>query len=107
MIFKKMLKNIITINFLIISLVIFTPAKANNHEFDLWVNNFKIRAVNSGISKPVVDQVMSKAQFLPKVIEYDRYQPEFYEDTFTYIRKRTNKKKLKKELFYIKKKRKL
>ena len=24
---------------------------------------------------------------LPKVIEYDRYQPEFYEDTFTYIKK--------------------
>ena len=103
MIFKKMLKNIITINFLIISLVIFTPAKANNHEFDLWVNNFKIRAVNSGISKPVVDQVMSKAQFLPKVIEYDRYQPEFYEDTFTYIRKRTNKKKIKEGIVLYKK----
>ena len=30
---------------------------------------------------------MSDAKFLPKVIEYDRYQPEFYEDTFTYIKK--------------------
>ena len=30
---------------------------------------------------------MSNAKFLPKVIEYDRYQPEFYEDTFTYIKK--------------------
>ena len=30
---------------------------------------------------------MSEAKFLPKVIEYDRYQPEFYEDTFTYIKK--------------------
>ena len=36
---------------------------------------------------------MSEAKFLPKVIEYDRYQPEFYEDTFTYIKKRSSKKK--------------
>jgi len=38
--------------------------------------------------------VMSDAKFLPKVIEYDRYQPEFYENTFTYIKKRTSKKKV-------------
>ena len=44
---------------------------------------------------------MSKAIFLPKVIEYDRYQPEFYEDTFTYIKKRTNNKKIKKGLEFI------
>ena len=35
---------------------------------------------------------------MSKVIEYDRYQPEFYEDTFTYIKKRTSKKKVKKGL---------
>ena len=28
---------------------------------------------------------MSEAKFLPKVIYYDRYQPEFYE-AFTYIK---------------------
>ena len=37
---------------------------------------------------------MKDAQFLPKVIEYDRYQPEFYEDTKTYISKRSNQKKV-------------
>ena len=42
-------------------------------------------------------------RFLPKVIEYDRYQPEFYEDTFTYIKKRANKKKLRKGLDLYKK----
>ena len=35
-------------------------------------------------------------KYLPKVIEYDRYQPEFYEDTFTYIKKRANKSKTNK-----------
>ncbi len=41
---------------------------------------------------------MSEAKFLPKVIEYDRYQPEFYEDTFTYIKKRTSNRKVKEGL---------
>ena len=50
----------------------------------------------SGISKEVVFDVMTDARFLPKVIEYDRFQPEFYEDTFTYIKKRTNKSKVSK-----------
>ena len=37
---------------------------------------------------------MKNVKFLPKVIEYDRYQPEFYEDTKTYISKRTSSKKV-------------
>ena len=41
---------------------------------------------------------MDKAIFLPKVIEYDRFQPEFYEDTKTYINKRVTKSKIKKGL---------
>ena len=55
---------------------------------------FKLRAIKSGVSKELVDEVFSEAQFLSKVIEYDRYQPEFYEDTFTYINKRSSKKKI-------------
>ena len=50
---------------------------------------------------------MSNAKFLPKVIEYDRYQPEFYEDTFTYIKKRTNKKKLNSGISLYKREKKL
>ena len=93
MIFKKMLKNLITINTFIF-LIVFSPYSllANNLEFSLWVDDFKKNAISTGISKSVVNDVMSTARFLPKVIEYDRYQPEFYEDTFTYIKKRTNSK---------------
>ena len=70
-------------------------------DFDSWVFSFKNYAMKKGISKKTLDETMSKVKFLPKVIEYDRYQPEFYEDTKTYISKRTSKKKLKKgtELF--------
>ena len=48
---------------------------------------------------------MENVRFLPKVIEYDRYQPEFYEDTNTYVSKRASDNKLKKGLnFYNKNK---
>jgi membrane-bound lytic murein transglycosylase B len=95
MIFKKMFKIIILsiyIN-LLASLNVFA-----NNDFDSWVKDFKIQALNSGISKNIVDEIMSEAKFLPKVIKYDRYQPEFYEDTFTYIKKRTSKNKIKQGL---------
>ena len=103
MIFKKMLKKLITIKFFIFSTILPSFLFANNSEFNLWVDNFKIEAISSGVSKNVVNDVMSNAKFLPKVIEYDRYQPEFYEDTHTYIKKRTNVKKVKKGLALYKK----
>jgi membrane-bound lytic murein transglycosylase B len=40
---------------------------------------------------------MSEAKFLPKVIEYDRYQPEFYEDTLHILKKDLPIEKLKKD----------
>ena len=69
-----------------------------NDDFNKWLKNFKDKAINSGISKKVVNELMSEAKFLPRVIEYDRYQPEFYEDTFTYIKKRSSNRKLKEGL---------
>jgi len=68
---------------------------ANELEFDNWLIDFKNVAINSGISKNTVDVVLLNVQFIPKVIEYDRYQPEHYEDTKTYISKRTSTKKVK------------
>ena len=95
MIIKKMFRCIIF--FILINLFSSLNALANN-DFNLWVKDFKIKAVSSGISKNIVDQIMSEAVFIPKVIEYDRYQPEFYEDTFTYIKKRSSKNKIKQGL---------
>ena len=67
-------------------------------DFKSWSKKFQLRAIESGISENVVKEIMSKAKFLPKVIEYDRYQPEFYEDTFTYIKKRSSNRKIKEGL---------
>ena len=69
-----------------------------NDDFNKWLKNFKFKAINSGITEKVVNELMSNAKFLPKVIEYDRYQPEFYEDTFTYIKKRSSNRKIKEGL---------
>ena len=66
-----------------------------NQDFDNWLKKFQTTAIESGISKKVVFEIMANAKFLPKVIEYDRYQPEFYEDTFTYIKKRSSNRKVK------------
>tara|TARA_B100001057_G_C22762798_1_gene916527 strand:- start:342 stop:1337 length:996 start_codon:yes stop_codon:yes gene_type:complete len=89
------------INSFILYLYFFSNTFADN-DFDRWSKKFQVKAINSGISKEVVNDIMSKAKFLPKVIEYDRYQPEFYEDTFTYIKKRSSNRKIKegKKLYY-------
>ncbi len=71
--------------------------------FNEWKIKFKSRAINSGISEKVVNEIMADAIFLPKVIEYDRFQPEFYEDTFTYIKKRSSKSKVREGLKIYKK----
>jgi len=95
-----MFKFILSIFFL--QLFIFTHTFADDN-FDLWLKKFQIKAIDSGISRQVVNEVMSNAKFLPNVIKYDRYQPEFYEDTFTYIKKRSSNKKVKDGLKLYKK----
>ncbi len=69
---------------------------ADEHNFQNWLNKFNQLAIEKGISKNTIDLVMQNAKFLPKVIEYDRYQPEFYEDTKTYIGKRASRLKIEK-----------
>ncbi len=88
---------------LIILLNIANALADNSNEFNLWKSNFKKVALNNNISEHTFDKAMAKVKFLPKVIEYDRFQPEFYEDTKTYIEKRTSNKKLEKGVdFYNK-----
>ena len=105
MIFTKMHKFIKFLIFLKLSFLINFPVYSD--DFSEWKINFKIEAINSGISEQVVETVMKDARFLPKVIEYDRFQPEFYEDTFTYIKKRSSKNKIKQGLKLYKKEKKI
>ena len=82
----------------------FTFAFANNDiKFQEWKKNFKIVALQNNISEKTFDTVLTDIKFLPNVIKYDRYQPEFYEDTKTYISKRTSSQKVLKGLKFYKK----
>ena len=84
-------------NFIIIFLFFKnTLLLANDVLFEDWLKNFKIYALKNNISESTFDLAMSDVIFLPKVIKYDRFQPEFYEDTKTYISKRTSNLKIKK-----------
>ena len=79
----------------------------DDNEFHVWKKEFRNLAVSNGISGKTFDLVMSEVKFLPNVIKYDRYQPEFYEDTKTYISKRTSKKKVEKGFNFYQKNKKL
>ena len=96
---------ILVIVFTIIFTICFQKLEANQ-DFDTWLSNFKKIAIKKGISKSTVHEVMNDAKFLSKVIEYDRFQPEFYEDTKTYVKKRTSQEKLKKGIILYNKEKK-
>ena len=73
-----------------------TALTAEEVSFNDWLKKFKIHALENNISESTFDKAMSDVTFLPKVIKYDRFQPEFYEDTKTYISKRSSNLKIKK-----------
>ena len=81
---------------IIFFLTLFTsPVISVEQTFNQWLIEFEKYALKNNISKETYNKTMTKVIFLPKVIKYDRYQPEFYEDTKTYISKRTSEKKIK------------
>ena len=50
---------------------------ANEKDFATWLNEFKDRAIKTGISEITINQTLNKAKVIPRVIELDRKQPEF------------------------------
>jgi len=91
------------INYLFILIFLsFTPSMSENPTgFKAWKDSFKKTAIENNVSEETFDTVMANIKFLPNVIKYDRYQPEFYEDTKTYISKRASSKKVSKGIdFY-------
>ncbi len=89
MIFMKLIKFILFLLFISIKSI----NAYDINDFNKWKLEFKKKALKNNISENTFDLVMTNVKYLPKVIEYDRFQPEFYEDTKTYIGKRTSKKK--------------
>ena len=88
------MKKINLILFVFFLIFNFSYLKAES-TFDEWKVNFKIYAQEQGISLTTINKLIDNSKFLPNVIKYDRYQPEFYEDTKTYVSKRASNKKIK------------
>ena len=68
----------------------------SNSDFNNWLSSYKKFALKKGISQETIDLAFKDVKFLAQVIKYDRKQPEFYEDTITYVNKRANSTRLKK-----------
>ena len=87
--------------FLISSLLIFifflsfTPLRANE-DFNEWLTSYKKYVNEQGVSKETINLAFKNVSFLEQVIKYDRKQPEFFEDTITYVSKRANQSRVDK-----------
>ena len=88
--------------FLIITFFITNLYADQQSSFLEWKKNFKLIALENNISETTFDEVMEHVKFLPNVIKYDRFQPEFYESTKEYVSKRTSKNKINKGLNFYK-----
>ena len=88
----------------IIIILSFTSSFSDDQvDFQNWKKNFKEFALKNNISENTFDIAMAQVKFLPNVIKYDRFQPEFYEDTKTYITKRSSRIKVKKGVDFYRK----
>ena len=74
---------------------------ANTEEFSIWLDNFKIRAEKSGISRKTIEESLSKAEILPRVIELDKKQPEFTLTLSQYLKNVVSNKRKKKGISKI------
>ena len=68
--------------------IAFADSKQEN--FDTWLISYKKFALSKGISQETLNIAFENVKFLEQVIKYDRKQPEFFEDTITYVSKRAN-----------------
>jgi len=91
------------INYILLFFLIMCNHSYANEDFDNWLISFSKIANRQGISKNTINKVLANAKFLPDVIKYDRYQPEFYQDTKTYVQKRVTNKKVQNGISLYKK----
>jgi len=85
----------------VISLFNSVLATTNEIEFNNWLTSYKIFVLKKGISQETINKTFKNVKYLDQVIKYDRKQPEFFEDTLTYVSKRAtgSRAKIAKKLF--------
>ena len=98
--FSKIITSLILLKVLIFNSVFAATSEAN---FDTWLTSYKKTALKKGISQKTIDITLKNVKFLEKVIKFDRKQPEFFEDTITYVSKRATISRVKKARELLKK----
>ena len=86
---------LLTVTLITFAFVSLAYASEEKEDFSTWLSSFKKYAVSKGISNDTVNSVFENVQYLDQVIKYDRKQPEFFEDTVTYVSKRANTRRVK------------
>ena len=86
-----MIKKLLLIFFLIYPQFTYSNVEI---DFNIWLNKFKIIALKKGISEETINNSFKNTKYLEQVIKYDKYQPEFFEDTKTYINKRATRSRM-------------
>ena len=84
-----------------IFVIITTNSIANKLDFPVWLDKFKVRAEKSGISRKTIEESLSKAEILPRVIELDKKQPEFTLTLSQYLKNVVSNKRKKKGISKI------
>ncbi len=87
------MKNSIFKFLLILGLVIAGTTSSNATEgrsFTDWLNDFKVRALNEGISDRTLNAALTGLRPNPRIIELDRRQPEFTQTFWTYLSRRVS-----------------
>ena len=90
--FSKIISFLFFFKFLIFNSVF---ASTPNVNFETWLSSYKKIALKKGISQETIDVAFKNVKFIEQVIKYDRKQPEFFEDTITYVNKRANISRVK------------
>ena len=72
-----------------------TSVVISDETFEVWLSSYKKFVLENGVSQETIDVTFKNVKYLEQVIKYDRKQPEFYEDTITYVSKRANISRVK------------
>jgi len=106
---KKSISKFIKLAFLFCLLILNSNSTLadENVKFNKWLKDYKDFVLDEGVSKNTISNVFKNVKFLPQVIKYDRKQPEFFEDTLTYISKRATKNRKNKAIGLFNKNKKL
>ncbi|MGM0542182.1 MAG: lytic murein transglycosylase, partial [Pseudomonadota bacterium] len=84
-----------------------TPVIESEQDFQRWLVEFKIQAVQAGISKQTLSDAFADVQLNQKVLELDRRQPEFTSTFFEYFNRAVSDHRIESGIKNLNKHRKL